>query len=437
MKGKLLDAKMENAELRAKSCTTPSSFSRIAIHREMQSYLEPMMKSLGQALDHTVGLSKTLTQSMQFATALERQTATSNSPLKRSPCTETTPKQSVAQILPMIKGHCISQPKIRMTRVRNSDVDVETARSPSSATETSESSPPLMVRQRQRRLRMRNVQARESIAMNISDVVEDDEEVHEEDDDEEEEIASENTVLLIPRLVLDRVTINSESPDLQPSRRKRRQSLVSFQGDTPKKLPKVILKDDALKIMSKLNQRKKDCDREPIPDWRFDSLQEEDSPVRPQHCAESSPVKREEESPVRNVEKSPVKSKIRNKSARNERRESNEEFIERVMAVDPMEGPSWLFDDNGKKRRAPPKPAKVKEKSDESGDTRRSRRRAAAAAVGSLKEPSTGKKLRQGDPTSSSIYPDYVPQTKPKRSSSIGNVVNNGSNNSLNKKRSK
>ena len=41
----------------------------------------------------------------------------------------------------------------------------------------------------------------------------------------------------------------------------------------------------------------------------------------------------------------------------------------------------------------------------------RSRRRA-APSVGSLKEVSTRAKLRQGDPTSSSIYTDFVPGTK-------------------------
>merc|ERR1711974_543379 len=38
--------------------------------------------------------------------------------------------------------------------------------------------------------------------------------------------------------------------------------------------------------------------------------------------------------------------------------------------------------------------------------------RRAAPTVGSLKEVSTRAKLRQGDPTSSSIYTDFVPGTK-------------------------
>ena len=49
---------------------------------------------------------------------------------------------------------------------------------------------------------------------------------------------------------------------------------------------------------------------------------------------------------------------------------------------------------------------------------RRGSRAAAAAARSSLKEPTLNSKLRQGDPSSTSVYDDFVPGTKRKSSSS-------------------
>jgi hypothetical protein len=52
----------------------------------------------------------------------------------------------------------------------------------------------------------------------------------------------------------------------------------------------------------------------------------------------------------------------------------------------------------------------VPQETDDTGP--RPKRRAAAAAATSLREVPLGTKLRQGDPTSNSVYSDYVPQTK-------------------------
>ena len=54
----------------------------------------------------------------------------------------------------------------------------------------------------------------------------------------------------------------------------------------------------------------------------------------------------------------------------------------------------------------------------DAGSRKRSSRRAGSAA--SYKEPSLNKKMRQGDPNSASVYKDYVPQTKAKKKSSGG-----------------
>ena len=54
------------------------------------------------------------------------------------------------------------------------------------------------------------------------------------------------------------------------------------------------------------------------------------------------------------------------------------------------------------------------------GGRKRSSRAAASAA--SYKEPSLNKKMRQGDPNSASVYKDYVPQTKARKKSSGGSA---------------
>jgi hypothetical protein len=57
---------------------------------------------------------------------------------------------------------------------------------------------------------------------------------------------------------------------------------------------------------------------------------------------------------------------------------------------------------------------------EDGSDAVRPRRRAASAAASSLKEVSLNKKMRQGDPTSNSVYKDFVPEVRPKRKSSSG-----------------
>ena len=170
--------------------------------------------------------------------------------------------------------------------------------------------------------------------------------------------------------------------------------------------------------------------------------------------------------------------------------------ITKILILSLFIGPSWLYDDNNKKRRAPPKSKKTKTNSSEKSsqnvseetrttaiqtsnssekssrpvsdepqtisiqasdsssselparpsdedESRRGRRRAAAAALGSLKEPSANKKLRQGDQNSSSIYTDFVPGTKAhsgtsnRRTTSMGGSQPAAKRQSLYKKRSK
>merc|ERR1712172_162561 len=145
-------------------------------------------------------------------------------------------------------------------------------------------------------------------------------------------------------------------------------------------------------------------------------------------------------------------------------RESFEDFTRRIGGLDPMEGPSWLFSDaeiNNGPRQTKSRDEKRKENSlkarlssasrklsidpeneganrldEEAEETenedeaepeveaapepeveprrRGGARAAATAARSSLKEPTLGSKLRQGDRASNSVYDDFVPGTKRK-----------------------
>jgi len=131
-------------------------------------------------------------------------------------------------------------------------------------------------------------------------------------------------------------------------------------------------------------------------------------------------------------------------------RESFEDFTRQMGGLDPLEGPSWLFNDNpgpSSRSSGAPRPTKSREerrqensvKARVSGASRKlslesneepeiesepiedePRRRggsraAAKAARSALKEQPMNVKLRQGDPgAGSSVYDDFVPGTKRK-----------------------
>ena len=141
-------------------------------------------------------------------------------------------------------------------------------------------------------------------------------------------------------------------------------------------------------------------------------------------------------------------------------RESFDDFARTLSGIDPMEGPSWLFEEESsaqtttktrdEKRKEnslkarfssasrrlsveteeeqpsevvpseqeqPPEPPLQPPPPAEEEPRRRGSRAAAAAARSSLKEPTLNSKLRQGDPSSTSVYEDFVPGTKRKSSS--------------------
>jgi len=684
LNSEILELKVQNATQRDEmKRQQESSFDASLAHRQieqdvqknLQTVLDPLMKAIHGALDHTVGLSNNLTTSMQLATALDRKSKTIlNSPalpprhhgalspnrhLSNSvskPPTETEaaahkkPTSSVAQILPMVKGHHISQPKIKMSRVlmsaeemanlqrqhqsRSSNAEgAVPATVVSSSTEeeeehsnTSENDDDDEERQNQREYQqeMRRINIENRPDPEMSAVVEEDETEEEEEEDEDEEEVGSETVVLIPRLVLDRVAIpESALLGASPSKRRRKSSPVTLRvARTPPKRespskrarpthprrrslirdnldyqssrrrllgtsdedppalertdqmsPRVIIRNDAHELMSKFNknsQAETECDTtlsgdvetvdegavnltNPYGGWSMQDESPDESGVDVNEgetsSISSSNGKDVIEKNVQSAEGYPHKDSRVDEDAEgtptNNRvslepppsrpdtprqtpggtQESRDEFLERVMSLDPMEGPSWLYDDNDKKRRGKPKapksvPATSKKtngSSDDSGDgtstrvTRRSgggsgvvqvdqpiqncddqtqndqssnsgvapdsqassstatvaeaaeasssrpsdenagrSRRRAAAAVGSLKEASANKKLRQGDPTSSSIYSDFVPGTKShsgtnKRASvpaslqhaSSGNSLMANKGRGLNKKRSK
>jgi len=681
LKGQIKTLHSENLELRVENATQRDEMRRQQastdvsliqrqaeqeLHQKLQLYLEPMMKSLNQALDHTMGLSNNLQQTMQFATALDKKSKSMrNSPTKSSvplatnaqsspfsrlspskqqdntfnsnadlTRTEKRPASSVAQILPMVKGHHISQPKIKMSRVLMSADEIEALRvqhsrgrveapelsePPSSNTNSEEDEDDdgeqndvTSRQQRQRQLRMRNLERREPVA-DLSVVAEEEEEEEDEDSDDEaedEDVPESRTVaagrprlvldlesVLIPRLVLDRVAIPTETSGAvraSPVGKRRRSSPVKLRvaadseaaakrrrrrlsrtgsgelrvapphQDNAVMSPRVVIKNDAHQLLSKINgsvpstdsalpnisscdsrtSRTSNEEQVNLCDWNNPSTPDEsgvDVNLDEEESSSSSSgggkrEKAEQKLPPEDSDEDDDDSDCALTPGGSG--ETQREFLERVMALDPMEGPSWLYDENNRKRRGPPKAKKVKpsekgggkaaevrtvhtrssggeaaaapppptdaadsasdpteeakgdpapdvseHESDSAeggpsadepprsssgseqpasstssgrgsdgenaggGDTRGGgapRRRAAAAAVGSLKEQPTNTKLRQGDRTSSSIYKDFVPGTKPhagtstnKRASTATCGAPAAKRQSLNKKRSK
>ena len=472
----------------------------------------------------------------------------------------------------MLQGHPISQPKIKMSRVLMNTEEIESLqRQHSSRVEESEDDEegPSVTnseeddeeevvtnrQQHQRQLRLRNLENRP--LADLSDLVEEEEEEEEEDSDEGDRRVTPRLVLdtvLIPRLVLDRVAVPENpvrSPHkrrrsspvkreiLQQRRRKRSRASIDgqrFEASSDVMSPRVMIRDDAYELMSKINNSS--CDdtapanlTNPYGDWSLTSTPDEsgidvtldEEEAESTSSASTASSKTEEAKPTGQQQQKAAAPLTPGGS-----RETQTQFLERVMSLDPMEGtgsrgflhanqhnaytyiplpkylilslfigPSWLYDDNNKKRRAPPKSKKTKtnstgksnqnvseetrttaiqtsnssEKSSrpvsdepqtisiqasgssssselparpsDEDESRRGRRRAAAAALGSLKEPSANKKLRQGDQNSSSIYTDFVPGTKAhsgtsnRRTTSMGGSQPATKRQSLHKKRSK
>ena len=195
------------------------------------------------------------------------------------------------------------------------------------------------------------------------------------------------------------------------------------------------------------------------------------TPSRP-----SSAGSRRQSEEVRNSSPGPSTSTVQPETPRS--RESFDDFTRRIGVLDPMEGPSWLFNDDNVQggssqatSQQPDRAAKSREErrkensvkarlssasrklslenneDDDDSDSdsseepstgeakeemndpevevkdeeepeeprRRGGSRAAAkAARSSLKEPAMNTKLRQGDPVSKSVYDDFVPGTKRK-----------------------
>jgi len=266
--------------------------------------------------------------------------------------------------------------------------------------ETDMEEPPILIRRRRRRT-MRH-------PPNIAHLGPLNENV-EEEEVEEEDVEQGETVLLFPRLVLERIRLTPTRPSSIGSRR------PSAGEEVPNRTPS------------------------PVPGT---------STATPQQAPDTP-----------------------------RSRESFEDFTRRMGSLDPMEGPSWLFSDdinNGprqtksrdEKRKEnslkarfssasrklsiepdneeedgleeePPLPPETEpeiepepevapepevEPEPEEPRRRGGSRAAAQAARNSLKEPTLGSKLRQGDPVGNSVYNDFVPGTKRKsdRKSSKG-----------------
>jgi len=440
MKGEIFDLKGENVELRREkqAISATARLTESDIQRKLEAIIGPIRTSLQQAYNHTLGLSENMTNSLSMLESLQNHSDRGQNRLsdelaaswfQKSPASslKKTPQASVP---PRVMGFEIHKPKISISRLDMSALNQGMVRpvvrpqqpvqeaepappeeppeqddNVDTTNEADMEEPPILIRTRRRQRPMRH-------PPNMSHLGPLDENV-EEEEVEEEEVEQGETVLLFPRLVLERIRL---TPTRSSSIASRRQSTGE---EVPNRTPS------------------------PTPGTSTTSAQQEpDSPRT---------------------------------------RESFEDFTRRMGSLDPMEGPSWLFSDNDinngpkqtksrdEKRKENSLKARLSSASrklsiependetevtlpsqpetedeiqpepevqpepeaqtepevqSESEEPRRrgGSRAAAQAARNSLKEPTLGSKLRQGDPVGNSVYNDFVPGTKRKsdRKSSKG-----------------
>merc|ERR1712166_1068425 len=222
------------------------------------------------------------------------------------------------------------------------------------------------------------------------------EEAEEEEEEEEVEIEQGETVLLFPRLVLERIRL---TPTTRPSSRRqsedssnRAPSPVQGSSTIPQQAPDTPRSRESFEDFT----RRSFLDPMEGPSWLFSDADINNGPRQ----TKSRDEKRKENS---------LKARLSSAS--------------RKLSIDPEnEGASRLDEEEEEAEETETTEVEAEPEPEVEPRRRGGARAAATAARSSLKEPTLGSKLRQGDRASNSVYDDFVPGTKRKsdRKSSKG-----------------
>ena len=445
MKGEIFDLKGENVELRREkqAISATARLTESDIQKKLEEIIGPIRTSLQQAYNHTLGLSENMTNSLTMLESLQNHSDRGQNRLSDELAAswfQKTPASSLkktpqASVPPRVMGFEIHKPKISISRLDVSALnqararpmprpqqpapDVEPAAPEAippeqddnvdTTNEADMDEPPILIRTRRRQRPMRH-------PPNIAHLGPLNENV-EEEEVEEEEVEQGETVLLFPRLVLERIRLTPTRSSSISSRRASageevtdrtlsptpRTSTASPQQepDTPR----------SRESFGDFSRRMGGLDPMEGPSWLFS---DNDVNNGPKHT-KSRDEKRKE-----NSLKARLSSASRKLSIEPENEEENR--LEEELPLPLPSQPELRQDEPevqpGTLAQSEPEVQRESEEPRRRGGSRA----AAQAARSSLKEPTLGSKLRQGDPVSNSVYNDFVPNTKRKsdRKSSKG-----------------
>ena len=372
LNGEILELRRENAELRTEKQRITTTARATEAELQMKVDMNVNIKNnVTKAFDCLAATLRCLesSQNRSHLNQSRLREELNSSWFQRTSTLRDTPQATVS---PRVSGHEIRKPKIRIARLNMSDIDVNvpvnlsvpdqnnTDPSPSinePPEVTEEEEEPLMIHTRRRPPTRPNPSGLDTL---------------EENTDEER---NEEYILLYPRVILDRIRVTPSRPSSAASR--RQSSTVNLEeSETPRSRESF---DDFARTLSGIDPMEG-------PSWLF----EEESSA--QTTTKTRDEKRKENS---------LKARFSSAS----RRLSVETEEEQPSEVVPSE------------QEQPPEPPLQPPPPAEEEPRRRGSRAAAAAARSSLKEPTLNSKLRQGDPSSTSVYEDFVPGTKRKSSS--------------------
>lgn len=256
-----MELREENAELkREKSLITATArATESEIQRKLGEIIGPIKTSIQQAFNHALGLTDNLTNSLDMLESLQQQNNRSRSRIseelasswfQKSVQQNTSKQTPQATVSPRVNGYEILKPKIRISRLNMEDINLEhRQQSPQQqvrpqprradpgneapeqdsnidTTADEESNSERMYRSRRRRGR-----SEASRAQNPSSL-----EALQENSEEENE-SREEMVLLVPRIVLDKVRVTPTRPSSACSRRPSEDIAHSSPSPTSNPLP--------------------------------------------------------------------------------------------------------------------------------------------------------------------------------------------------------
>jgi len=380
VKGEIVELKREKQAIAATARLTESD-----IQRKLEEIVGPIKTSLQQAYNHTLGLSENISNSLAMLESLQKHSNRGSNRLsdeiaagwfQKSPANHLrqTPQASVP---PRVMGFEIqTKPKIRMTRL---DMSALQGLVPPVAPAAAPEPPP------EQGSLEENVQAEA------------------EEEEEEVEVEQGETVLLFPRLVLERIRL---TPSTRPSSRRqsedssnRAPSPVQGSSTIPQQAPDTPRSRESFEDFTR---RIGGLDPMEGPSWLFSDAEINNGPRQ----TKSRDEKRKENSLKARLSSASRKLSIDPENEGANRLDEEAEETENEDEAEP---------DVEVQPEIEVAPEVEVEPEPEVEPRRRGGARAAAtAARSSLKEPTLGSKLRQGDRASNSVYDDFVPGTKRK-----------------------